>query len=480
MSACSGSRHVAEEPARNPTALFISAVGTEINSVCEHLTDPGDYTEQITKTFFETGTFVSPHGTWDIFAAEAGRGNLRASVIAAVGIVTLRPDIVIFLGVAGGCKDVVKGDVVAAEKVYHYECGADAVTFKPRPDTGQPSHRMIQLARAVSRRNAWQHRIILAPDKSPSGYIGALASGEKIVKKKRSATYKLIKASFSDALAAETEGAGVLEAVHVCRDIDAIVIRGISDTINDKNEEQDAEWQPIAARNAAAFAFEMLARLAVSDVDLLRKARMALMAERQENDARLLRETERELATTIVRTEDVELDNHLQIMQKVYSIVRAFEKSRGRQLTSEEFFPGHLGCSTLTFTFWQFANFCARTAGFDHLLLYTLTKDDERLLYAGALSGILINPQKNVVHIFYGRDRSKDVASGRLLHSLFHEVGHMVLHGSQWLEQKPGIGWRPKPEQEAEACMFSDCLAALLSSRDNRAGRESYWIQHGK
>jgi hypothetical protein len=41
----------------------------------------------------------------------------------------------------------------------------------------------------------------------------------------------------------------------------ALVIRGISDLLTGKDPAADEYWQPIASRNAAAFAVELLDRL---------------------------------------------------------------------------------------------------------------------------------------------------------------------------------------------------------------------------
>lgn len=56
------------------------------------------------------------------------------------------------------------------------------------------------------------------------------------------------------------EGLGVVSATHI-NQVEALIIRGISDLI-DKKEEADANSsQPLAARYASAFAFEVLAKL---------------------------------------------------------------------------------------------------------------------------------------------------------------------------------------------------------------------------
>lgn len=169
-----------------------------------------------------------------------------------------RPTHVLFVGVAGGLKDVTLGDVVAATKVYGYESGKTEDVFRPRPELGQSSYEMIQHARRVSREGIWIKRITGSSNHSVKSFVGPVAAGEKVVASVGSPTFQLLKSVYGDALAVEMEGLGTLTAVHASKNLESLVVRGVSDLIEGKATADTAGWQQIAAANAAAFAFEVL------------------------------------------------------------------------------------------------------------------------------------------------------------------------------------------------------------------------------
>jgi nucleoside phosphorylase len=76
-----------------------------------------------------------------------------------------------------------------------------------------------------------------------------------------SSVFDLLKANYGDALAVEMEGSGFLEAAHANPEVSTLIVRGISDTLNNKSDLDDDARQDMASRHASAFAFEVLSQL---------------------------------------------------------------------------------------------------------------------------------------------------------------------------------------------------------------------------
>lgn len=212
------------------------------------------------KTVYERGQFVSNQVAWDVVIVETGQGNTNAADETQRAIEYFEPDVVLFVGVAGGRKDVAIGDVVAGNKVYNYESGRDEEVFKPRPEVGLASYPLEQRARAVVR--SWlERRKQSGHEHLPRAFVGATAAGESVVASTESETAKLLQKNYGDALAVEKEGHGFLEAARRSQGVSVIVIRGISDLLDNKEQADKGGSQELAACHACEFAFEMLANL---------------------------------------------------------------------------------------------------------------------------------------------------------------------------------------------------------------------------
>jgi nucleoside phosphorylase len=251
---------VAEIPQPTRTAVIITALALEADAVCEHLTE---ITEEAhgKGTLYSVGSFDDSGQRWRIAIVVAGQGNPTAAAEVERAIQYFNPSVILLVGVAGALKDLEIGDVVVADKVHGYERGKDESDFRPRPDTWKPTYPALQRAKMEAREKNWQDRI--RGDKSralPKAIVAPIAAGEKVVAARESSTYQLLRAAFSDAVAIEMEGAGFLTAAYLNTGVDALVVRGISDLVEGKAIADAAGSQPLAARHAAAFAFQFLSK----------------------------------------------------------------------------------------------------------------------------------------------------------------------------------------------------------------------------
>jgi len=165
---------------QNRRAVILTALGVEYNAVRAHLSG---LREDVHKgTVYERGMFSSGGSAWEVGIVEIGAGNAGAAFEAERAISYFNPSVALFVGVAGGVKDVRIGDVVAATRVYGYESGKTESEFKARPDVGQSTYAMVQRAKAEVRKGDWRTRIVGATaGDQPRALVGPIAAGEKVV-----------------------------------------------------------------------------------------------------------------------------------------------------------------------------------------------------------------------------------------------------------------------------------------------------------
>jgi nucleoside phosphorylase len=242
--------------------VVLTALGLEHRAVCGELDSKLD--RQLPNgTIFTEGDLAGESTDWLVAVAEIGEGNLGTAAEASAAIDFYKPDLILFVGVAGGLKsDIPRGSVVVASKVYQYQGGKDSDEILARPIAFPTDHALLQLALQV-RRSDWDWE-----GEKPIVEVKPIAAGELVLANARSQTAEFIRRHFNDAAAADMESAGMYQAAQRSRGIPALAIRGISDMLDDKTATNDAEWQPRAARNAARFAVALLTRTSSSQLKL--------------------------------------------------------------------------------------------------------------------------------------------------------------------------------------------------------------------
>jgi nucleoside phosphorylase len=247
-------------------AVALTALPAEYAALRRQLADVREAPAHPYGTRYEVGLVLGISGDWQVMLAEIGEGNAGAAAECERAIAHIRPELVLFFGVAGTLRpDEVKiGDVVVPTKVAAYHGGRDGERFHARPETFHCSYALIQLARALRReplRDAWLKRLDPRPSSEPAVHTKPVASGEAVVTASTSATAQLLREHYDDAVAVEMESAGMLRAAWANSHVAPFAVRGISDVLVDRRQTDTQDGQRLAARHAAAFTAELLARL---------------------------------------------------------------------------------------------------------------------------------------------------------------------------------------------------------------------------
>ena len=247
-----------------PIVIF-TALSNELKAVEYHLTELKDKFHSETDTLYRLGVFNTQKGKVNVALVETEANNVKAASEVERALNYFKPAYAIFVGVAGGIKDVKLGDIVVATKIYAYEIGKADDLYKPRFEFGEPSYRLKQFAKAVNGANKWQNRIDnnYLPDanQTPKVFLKPIAAGEKVIASTKSRMYKFLQMYCSDALAVAMEEYGFTESIKAYDKVSGLVVRGISDLIDDKEIADKGGYQEKAAANASAFTFELLNKL---------------------------------------------------------------------------------------------------------------------------------------------------------------------------------------------------------------------------
>ncbi|WP_158299956.1 phosphorylase [Glycomyces paridis] len=248
---------------QRPVAVLGMPLPVEYEAVLSLL--PGHtFTERTVRgTVFKLTELQGRHGAWTLALTMTGRQNEAAAVAVERAVAAFDPQVILLVGVAGGRRDAAVGDVIAATEVYGYEAGEDTdADYLSRIKTLQATHLLLQQAHQVDVEDAWRERLGPAGDgPRPRVHHRPIAAGSKVITGVRSGTAALIDRHCGDAQGIDMEGFGALAAAWRTGGVEAMVIRGVSDLLADKDKAADRHRQPRAARHAGAFALALVERL---------------------------------------------------------------------------------------------------------------------------------------------------------------------------------------------------------------------------
>ncbi|SDD59281.1 phosphorylase [Glycomyces harbinensis] len=246
-----------------PWAVFCMPLQLEYDEV-RNLLRGGDFgTRKERDTHYATTALQGRHTGWNVALTVSDHQNEAAAVAVERAVAAFSPQVLFMVGIAGGRRDSAIGDVIAATEVYGYESGKETdEEVLTRIKTLPSSYRLTQEAREVDREGAWLDRLALpARSAPPRVHHRPLAAGNRVIAGNASLTAALLHRECGDAQGIEMEGYGALAAAWRNSDVDVMVVRGVSDLVGGKDDASDAANQPVAARNAGAFALALLEQL---------------------------------------------------------------------------------------------------------------------------------------------------------------------------------------------------------------------------
>jgi|GEM_PF-3075653 len=257
-------------PQIEKTVVILTAILEEYNAVREHLENIVEKT--IDSDTYEVGTFKYLDSIIaKIIIRECGAGNIKATLETERAIKNFKPDMILFVGIAGSRKpnDFSHGSVIFAEKIFYYEKGkATKELFLARPESSEPTYDLFQKALHIRRSNEWKALIKGSYDENIKCNTGTIASGEQLIDHYSSIIGNTITNHYNDAAVVEMEGYGFLKTTRSqgakFNNLIAGVVRGISDVLERDNEVLlDSDRRPehakeMASDTAAAFAFWLI------------------------------------------------------------------------------------------------------------------------------------------------------------------------------------------------------------------------------
>lgn len=268
-----------------PTAAIFVAIPREYDAVRERLNDV-ELKPKAGETF-RIGRLDLDNCSWQIILKETGRGNVSSSQAFTDTFHHFELDLALFVGTAGGLKDVKPGDVIAATQMTHYHRGVENDEFEPRFRSPLANRTAEECARAITQEENWIRYCRFSDCKaSHESYTGAVASGEAVVKSENSEIYRRIDDFQGDCIGVEMEGYGFYQATRR-KETPKLAIRGVFDYVqsgDEYNDERSLTKEEIEEEGYKRFASEHATAFMTAFLDLYPEYRGQLDAITIETD----------------------------------------------------------------------------------------------------------------------------------------------------------------------------------------------------
>ncbi|ARO86656.1 hypothetical protein EBAPG3_002055 [Nitrosospira lacus] len=262
--------------------VILTVLPEEFNAVCTKVVDlkqAPSRKHQPNLYAWQTAKIKSDKGDYSVAIGMMGHaGNTNSAMAVLDTVARWKTSYILLVGIAGGLKDVAKGDVILADVIYGYEYGKIEKTFMPRDRNYDADKGLLNGAMAHGISNDWKRLIRARPPTSaePKVIRGEVASGEKVVDDPTNAFFERVLEKWPKINAVEMEGAGAGSAIDQAHamhtTVGFLMIRGISDLPRatttaqavseaSRGTHERDDWKKYAADTAAAFTVSFIAAL---------------------------------------------------------------------------------------------------------------------------------------------------------------------------------------------------------------------------
>lgn len=205
--------------------------------------------------FYKASYFKGSYNGLTVVLHRTGQGNPRSAAEVANALAFYRPKLAIFVGIAGGVKKVAFSDIIIPNRVDYVESGKDGP--QGHQHRAQSETTDLQMQNWIRQYKDEVHDQIPSFLKKFQIHEQPIASGEEVATASNGEVLRRIRQHMESTVAYEMEGFGFVMAVHK-GEINYLIVRGISDLIEDKDQTYHSGSREKAAKTAVTFTFDFI------------------------------------------------------------------------------------------------------------------------------------------------------------------------------------------------------------------------------
>lgn len=235
--------------------LIFTPVELEYLAVVPLLTGAQFLQDPTTGRGYLIGHVDTAGGRLKVGLMRSGKGVHDTHDAVRAGTDALSPRIAILFGMAGGLRKTNIGDVLIGTHGRNYERGKVTDNgFLGNPESLPCSKRLVEKALSLSRNtNDWHPYLPESKHALPKVYDGPIVSGDKVIDTEENELRSILKSQHYEAVGVEMEAYSFLVSAAHRSGTEAIIIRGVSDWLKNKDEANAAGSKEFSLSRAVAF-----------------------------------------------------------------------------------------------------------------------------------------------------------------------------------------------------------------------------------